>query len=220
MPREERCLRGIPIAGEGFPFIIPPIAVAGFFFLIGQRPFAIAALVIAAFLAFFFRDPKRQIPEQEEGAVLAPADGTVVDISELKSPEFPGGRAQSLSIFLSLFDIHVSRAPVSGVVKKKVYRKGKFLPAYKAKASKENEQNTLFLDSEGEKFAVKQIAGIVARRIVCWPQEGDSLERGQKIGIIKFGSRVELYFPVNYTVEVKLGQKVKGGLTMLARRRA
>lgn len=218
MAKKESCLGGIPIATEGYPFIVPALAVGGFFFWAGQWVLAIAATVVAAFFAFFFRDPKREIPEAA-GAILAPADGTVVDISEIENQEFPGGRAQSLSIFLSLFDIHINRAPVSGIVKERIYRKGKFLPAYKATASKENEQNMLFIDSGGERFTVRQIAGIFARRIVCWAEEGDRLEKGEKIGLIKFGSRVELNFPFDYDVEVELGQKVKGGLTMLAKRR-
>lgn len=173
------------------------------------------------FFLWFFRNPRR-CPPEEPGVFVAPADGRVQDITEVDDPEFVGGKAWRVGIFLSPFDVHVNRAPCAGVVRGSVHRKGEFLPAYNPHAATRNESWTLCLEMDnGCKTAVKQISGVLARRIVCEPHSGDRLARGQCYGMIKFGSRTELYVPLSAECEitVKVGDKVRGGETLLARGR-
>lgn len=188
------------------------------------HPAAVTApAVLFLFCAWFFRDPERKSPSGD-GLVLAPADGRVADITELDEPEFIRGRAVRVGIFLSIFDVHVNRSPVAGKVGLLKYKKGRFLAAFNPKASSENESNFLGLEAEDGtgrpfKVAVKQIAGIIARRIVCACRESQMLARGERFGMIKFGSRTELYIPKDMPFEltVKVGDKVRAGLTVVAR---
>ena len=201
------------IAKEGYPFILATaglalLAFAGGWVWMGWG-FALFAL---AFLGFF-RDPERNVP-QGEGLVVSPADGRVAAIRDLRGE----GLRTRVSIFLSPLDVHIDRAPVEGKVEEVRYEPGKFFAAYKEEASESNEHNVVTLvDKQGRRFGVVQIAGVVARRIVCKTKEGDRLERGQRFGLIRFGSRVDLYLPDGSRVEVTEGQRVTGGETIVAR---
>ena len=168
-------------------------------------------------VAGFFRDPERNVPSDEE-VVVSPADGKVVSIADVRhGSRFPN-TATRVSIFLSPLDVHINRLPVGGQVDEVRYRPGRFLAAYKEIASERNEQNALkIVDGRGRSFGVVQIAGAVARRIVCWVRPGDRLERGERFGLIMFGSRTDLYLPDGCRVEVEEGQRVRGGETILGR---
>ena len=169
------------------------------------------------FVISFFRDPERKILEGE-GIVVSPADGKVVKIQDVKGDAIYGGDAVCISIFLSIFNVHVNRSPYEGVVKKVVYNHGKFLAAFDDKASLLNEQNSVLIESKnGKKILVKQIAGLIARRIVCWVKEGDSVERGLRYGLIRFGSRVDIFLPPDTELKVKVGDKIKGGIDIIGR---
>ncbi len=172
---------------------------------------------LACFTLYFFRDPEREIPEGE-GVIVSPADGTVLSIEQVDHAPFLDGPAQKVSIFLSILNVHINRAPIEGQVTYRHYHPGKFFPANMDKASADNEQNSIGIDDNGYKVLVKQIAGIVARRIVCWVDNGSRLSRGERFGLIRFGSRTELYLPPGARIEVTPGQKVEGGATIIGRR--
>ena len=198
------------IAKEGYPLIFTGAtltigATAAGWKLIG----GVLGLTTAA-MAAFFRDPERRIPDGE-GLVVSPADGKVVSIADING-------AKRVSIFLSPLDVHINRVPVAGKVEEIRYQPGQFLAAYKEEASEQNEQNALkIVDSQGRVFGVIQIAGVLARRIVCWAKRGDTLKRGERFGLIMFGSRTDLYLPAGCSVEISEGQRVKGGETILGR---
>jgi phosphatidylserine decarboxylase len=198
----------LPLASEGLPFIVPlAVATAGGL-LLGWELLAGIAAVLTAAVSSFFRDPERAIP-QTPGAVVSPADGRVHEI------EMEEGRRR-ISIFLSVTDVHVNRAPYAGKVTEVTYKPGRFIPAYRAEASRENESNRMTIDSSHVVIDVKQIAGILARRIVCRARPGDVLERGQRYGLIRFGSRTDLFLPADADVVAQVGDKVRGGNTTLA----
>ncbi len=179
--------------------------------------YGILAAVFGAlgiFLLSFFRDPERSFSGDEE-AILSPADGTVLSVSS--APESPPGAARRVSIFMSVFNCHVNRAPVSGVLSDYVYSPGRKLAAFDEKSSTENEQNRITLETRRSPVIFKQIAGVLARRIVFYPRRGDRLERGSRIGIILFGSRVDLFVPDGTEILVGRGDKVKAGKTGIAR---
>ncbi|MBI3829630.1 MAG: phosphatidylserine decarboxylase family protein [Planctomycetes bacterium] len=181
---------------------------------------ALATLPPYAIVLWFFRDPDRSVPG-EAGLLVSPADGTVTDVVELDEPSFLGGRALRVGIFLSPLNVHVNRMPCEGFVGHLQYRVGEFLPAYNPKAPERNESQEVGLVSlEAERLLVKQITGVLARRIVCEARIGDRFTRGQRYGMIKFGSRTELYVPAGsgYEAAVQVGQKVVGGETVLMRR--
>ena len=205
------------IAREGFPLILSA-AVLTIVVLAANYLFvavAIGAVTIA--LAGFFRDPERVIPVGE-GLVVAPADGRVVSIAKVAGDPFFTQAATRISIFLSPLDVHINRVPVAGRIAEIKYRAGKFLAAYKDEASRQNEQNALtIVDAQGRKLGVVQIAGVLARRIVCKVNSGDNMERGERFGLIMFGSRTDLYLPQGCRVEVTEGQRVKGGATIVGR---
>jgi len=204
-----------PIAKEGLPFVIGAVIVAVFFGVIGWMVLAFFGLVLTAFIAYFFRSPERKIPTRPN-AILAPADGKIIHIGEVDEERFLKQRVMKVSIFMSLFDVHVNRAPVSGKVIQRSYRPGKFLTANHDKASVLNEQNAIIVEMENRfQILVVQVAGLVARRIVCYPKAGDSLQKGEIFGLIRFGSRVDLYLPLAVRYYVKVGQSVKGGETIL-----
>lgn len=182
---------------------------------------ALLPFLALAFLLYFFRDPERVIPT-DPGAIVAPADGTVADIGECEEPRFLNARALRIGIFLSVFDVHVNRAPVAGRVAYLEYRRGRFVSALREACARENENNSIGLVTEevpGGRVLVRQIAGAIAQRIVCDCRVDGELARGQRIGMIKLGSRTELYVPAQVPLElrVKVGDKVRGGETVLAR---
>jgi phosphatidylserine decarboxylase len=207
--------KGIPIAKEGYPFFLPLLLLGVFFIYQGFLISGWIFLLLGGFVVFFFRDPFRKIPQGDE-LVLSPADGRIVKIGPAPAEEFPGWT--QISIFLSIFNVHINRTPIPGVVETRRYNPGKFLAAFNHKASLLNEQNLIIIDSESGKVAVKQIAGLIARRIVCWVGEQDRLEKGRRIGLIRFGSRVDVLFPEKeVAILVKEGERVKGGLSILGR---
>jgi phosphatidylserine decarboxylase len=206
---------------EGFKFIIPALAIwlISFAFWIYSSemavlPIAVIFFIISLFFLFFFRDPARRIPEGED-LILSAADGKVISIQPFENSEFVEGKGNLVSVFMSVFNVHVNRAPVSAGVKYLKYNPGKFFPAFQDKASSENEQTELGLENDRGRIIVKQIAGIIARRIVCKVKSGDTVKAGHRFGMIQFGSRVDLFLPAKVSIKVKLGQKVKAGETII-----
>lgn len=175
-------------------------------------PWALPAWLLALFFVQFFRDPERQIPDLP-GAIVSPGDGKVTDVSPV---ELAGGPRTRISVFLNVFSVHVNRSPIAGVIREVEYRKGKFGNAMGAISADENEQNIVTVEGEGKIVVFKQIAGLLARRIVFTRKVGDQVARGERIGMIKFGSRVDVVMPANAEVRVKIGDKVAGGSTVLA----
>src|SRR5215216_3162387 len=207
---------------EGYPWILVPLLAglaAGLLYLfvwpgLPLLALALVLLFLAAFMAYFFRDPQRSVPT-EAGLVVSPADGKVTRIEKLS-----GGGADSptvVSIFLSPFDVHVNRAPIAGKIVDVTYTKGRFIAATSDNASLVNEQNALTIKGERMTVVCKQIPGVLARRIVCWSRPGDSLELGERFGLIKFGSRTDLVLPKEVEVLVKVGERVSGGVTIIGR---
>jgi phosphatidylserine decarboxylase len=200
------------IIRTGFFFAAGPAALGVVLVVLGWRIAGGLLLALAAFILFFFRDPARVAPATP-GAIVSPADGRILSVE----PAELEGRAQTrVSIFLSVFDVHVNRAPIAGTIASARYRPGKFHVASFDAASRENEQNEITMDGEGTRVVFRQIAGLIARRIEFWKKPGDSLARGERIGMIRFGSRVEVFFDPGYRVEVKAGQHVRGGASILA----
>jgi phosphatidylserine decarboxylase len=177
------------------------------------RPgWALVPLLLASFFLWFFRDPERAIPKTA-GAVVSPADGKVTDVSWVTT----GGEKQArISIFLSVLDVHVNRSPIAGIVRDVRYQKGKFLNAMNRASAEENEQNVVRVEGDGQVVIFKQIAGLLARRIVFHPKVGDRLERGQRVGLIKFGSRTDILLNSTASLQVKVGDRVRGGASILA----
>lgn len=203
-------------APEGWVFIIPVVILGAIALLVQFYVAAIILFLLAAFLVNFFRDPHRQGSERHID-VLSPADGTVVQIKDVDDGKVWPGLTRQVSIFMSVFDVHVNRAPMSGRIIHYRYNPGKKLVAMAEKSSTENEQNLIVVqDARGGTLAFKQIAGLLARRIVFDKKEGDEVVRGERVGMIKFGSRVDIFFPANATIRVNLRDKVKVGLTVIA----
>ena len=186
------------------------------FLFLGLVSLAIVAGAITLFVLYFFRDPKRKTDVQEK-AVLTPADGRVLGAWTLGSVDNPlGTKAVKISVFMSLFNVHVNRIPAGGRISKISYRPGAFFAANLDKASEKNEQNAVFLETQdGRKIVCVQIAGLIARRIACWIREGDEVQAGQRFGLIRFGSRLDVYLPEGSRVVVQPGHKVKAGKTIL-----
>jgi phosphatidylserine decarboxylase len=205
-----------PIARAGYPLIFGAAFVTAILALLG---FAIPALIGLAgtlFICFFFRDPDRLIPEHSD-IVVSPADGKVIFADTADGGRFFEGSCQKISIFMSVFNVHVNRIPHEGNIRKVVYHPGKFFSAHLDKASTDNEHNALFLETSGGKeISVVQIAGLIARRIICIVQEGDVVDRGQRFGLICFGSRLDVYLPPEAKLSVKAGDKVRAGTSVLA----
>jgi phosphatidylserine decarboxylase len=205
-------VRRLPIAPEGWPFILGPAALALGLALVGQRrlalPFAGAALASLG----FFRDPEREVSPVPQ-AVLAPADGAVREVVE--DADDWVGPAVRISIFLSPLDVHINRAPVAGVVANTAYRPGRFLAAWRAEASQVNERNAVYLQGETARLTVVQIAGVVARRIVCRVAPGDKLAAGERFGMIRFGSRTDCLVPRGTEIRVRAGERVTAGVTVM-----
>jgi phosphatidylserine decarboxylase len=197
---------------DGFRFALPPLIV-GIVLMLFRWWLGAVFVILGLFVLYFFRDPERQIPS-ELGAVVSPADGRIVEVVDEPLGDRPGKR---ISIFLSVFDVHVNRAPVGGQVSKVEYHRGRFMAAWNEKASLANEQNAITLATPAGEMTFKQIAGWVARRILCWTQIGDEVRIGQRIGMIRFGSRVDVWLPSDAEILVQRGQHVAGGATQIAR---
>jgi len=205
------------IAREGYRFVLVAALLAVLAFVWGLEWVGVGLSLLALVFLGFFRDPER-VPPAGDGLIVSPADGKIVGIQKGGKEGLPGEAGTRVSIFLSPLDVHVNRAPVKGSVESVRYREGKFFAAYREKASQDNEQNALsIVDNRGRKLGVVQIAGAVARRIVCYVRKGDSLEQGQRFGMIMFGSRVDLFLPEDSHVEVAEGQHVRGGVTIIGR---
>jgi phosphatidylserine decarboxylase len=198
----------------GYPFIagaLVPAAIAA----AARRPLiATSFAALGAFLTYFFRDPDRAVP-QDPGLVVSPADGRVMIAGPSDRRWAPPGDWNQITIFLSPMDVHMNRIPVAGRVTRIDYRPGKFLPAYN-EASNDNEMNEIWIDHDGQTIVVRQVVGILARRIVCRISEGQALERGERIGLMKFGSRMDVFLPPRADLRVSVGERVIGGVTVLA----
>jgi len=197
------------IAKEGIPFIAAPVVLAGVLFFFGFWVAGILIILLAAFMAFFFRDPQRVIPTCV-GLIVSPADGRVTRVED-------DGTTKLISVFLSPLDVHINRSPIAGMVTQIEYTSGKKSPATSDAASLSNERNSLNIEGEELTVTCTQIAGIVARRIVCWAKAGDNLKRGEKFGLIIFSSRTDLRMPAAVELMVKAGDRVKGGETVVAK---
>jgi len=197
---------------DAYRFAIPPIAVGAVCLAVGWKWPGGILIFLGLFVFYFFRDPERVIPSAP-GAVVSPADGHVVEIVDEPLDSKPGRR---ISIFLSIWDVHVQRVPVAGRIAEVVYRPGKFYAALRKAASRDNEQNVIYIDTPQGRLVCKQIAGVIARRVLCWKRPGDVVARGERLGLIRFGSRVDLWLPQEAAVTVRRGQKVKGGESILA----
>ena len=200
------------IVKESIPYIVVPVLLATAAAVLGFWWVAAILLLVALFMAFFFRDPKR-VPPIDPDVVVSPADGKVTRIG----PITPGADSTVISIFLSPFDVHINRSPIRGKIVDVLYSPGKFLMATNEKASLVNEQNALTIQGEKITVVCKQIAGILARRIVCWKAAGDNLSLGERFGMIKFSSRTDVLLPANVKVMVKEGDRVRGGTTVIGR---
>lgn len=206
---------GIPIVKEGFPFVAGGAGLTLLMGLLGWPVAVVLAGGATVFTAWFFRNPKRT-PPQAPGAVVAPGDGKVIAVEEEFEPRYLKDRSIRLSIFLNVFDVHVNRIPCEGVVENVQYQPGRFLVASKPEATLQNEQNAIMLRSaRGAKVLCVQVAGLIARRIVCWVSPGDRVERGERYGLIRFGSRMDTFLPLGSAVNVAVGDRVKGGETIL-----
>lgn len=201
----------------GIPFIVGALV---FGLLAGAAfawPLAVPFAVLAAFFAFFFRDPDRHtIDPIEENAVLAPADGRVLVAGPASAGQAPPGNWQQISIFLSPLDVHVNRVPVSGRVTRVSFTRGRFLPAYRPDAARHNERSEIWLDHHGQVVVARQVVGILARRVVCRLESGAEVRAGDRMGIMKFGSRMDVFLPPTATISVRVGQSVRGGETIIA----
>lgn len=195
---------------DAIPYLIPLLILTALAWTYGSKAPAISFLILSSFIAFFFRDPERKIPA-DPSVVVSPADGKVVEILQQSDG------TTRISIFLSIFNVHINRAPIDGIIESTQYTPGKFKPAFDPNASAENEQNVLVIDHGSYKIKVSQIAGILARRIVCWKKTGEAVQKGERFGLIKFGSRVDLTLPRNVIPSVKKGDRVKGGSTVVGR---
>jgi phosphatidylserine decarboxylase len=206
-----------PIAREGFVFIIPGIFISFLLWWTGYSYGSFAFLLLSIAVALFFRNPER-VPPRQDGIVLSPADGRVVEILEnVRSEDLPGSPLKRVSIFMSLFDVHVNRWPISGTIVKIKHVPGRFLDARESAASEVNEHNSIVLSGEEATIQVVQVAGKVARRIACWVNEGDQVNQGDRFGLIRFGSRLDVYLPDNFSVVVGPNDIVKAGLSIIAR---
>ena len=212
---------------DGYFYGVGCVLAAGVIAWLAAWPYAVPVLLLGAFFLWFFRDPERQIPEASGTVVplVSPGDGKVTEVSVVASDAASGGTSggtsagtlrNRISIFLSVFDVHVNRSPIAGVIRDVRYQRGKFLNAMGAHSAEENEQNIITVEGEGRTVIFKQIAGLIARRIVFNLNVGDQVACGERVGLIKFGSRVDVLFDCDAAIQVKRGDRVKGGATVLA----
>jgi phosphatidylserine decarboxylase len=200
----------------GLPFIIGAFVLAAIAGLVVGWPLAFVFVALGAFCLFFFRDPSRVPPAAGADAILSPADGRVLVAGPAAADAAPDGQWQQISIFLSLMDVHVNRMPVSGRVTRVSYKPGKFLPAFKHDAATANERSEIWVEHRGQSVVVRQIVGFLARRVVCRVESGSNVLAGDRIGVMKFGSRMDVFLPPSATLSVSVGQKVRGGETVIA----
>lgn len=205
----------IPVAREGYPFIAFVAFVTLIVALLGYDLMALVALFLTGFVAYFFRDPERVTPDDED-VLVSPADGKVILVEKIFDDRFVNEHAYKISIFMSIFDVHVNRLPFAGEVEKIQYTPGNFYAANTDQGGLANEHCAVILNtSKGFRYAVVQVAGLIARRIVCWVEKGDRVNRGSRFGLIRFGSRVDIYLPQQMQVEIRSGQRVKAGETVI-----
>jgi phosphatidylserine decarboxylase len=199
----------------GWPFILGGLVVAAIAGVLGGGPYALVFGVVTAFFVFFFRDPDR-VHNATDSEVISPADGRVMVAGEPTGEQTPPGSWRQITIFLSPMDVHVNRMPVSGRVTKVKYHPGQFLPAYRPEAGDLNEYTEVTIDHHGQCVVVRQIVGVLARRIVCRAKEGDEVKAGGRFGVMKFGSRMDIFLPIESTIHTQVGAKVIGGVTVIA----
>jgi len=203
-----------PIAVEGYPFIVLAGFVTMVFALLSWKILAVIAFFLTLFITYFFRNPERNVPE-DENAVVAPADGVIIYLGP-SSEEHVMAEMTKISIFMSVFNVHVNRAPITGRIVETFYNRGKFLDVRDERATFENERSGLVMeDARGTRIVVVQVAGLIARRIICYLQKGDQAIRGKRYGLIRFGSRLDVYLPGQVDLKVKLGEKTVAGETIL-----
>ncbi|MGH9714195.1 MAG: phosphatidylserine decarboxylase [Candidatus Acidiferrales bacterium] len=198
---------------EGYKFGLPPVVLGALCVLFGWHWAGAILIFLGLFVFYFFRDPERTIPADANN-ILSPADGRVVEIVDEMLDSVTGHR---ISIFLAVWNVHIQRAPAAGRVADVVYRRGKFYAAFRSDASRENEQNIIYIDSPQGRVVFKQIAGAIARRVLCWKSEGEMVALGDRVGMIRFGSRVDVWLPAETRVVVRRGQNVRGGESILAK---
>ncbi len=210
-------MKGIPLAKEGLVFVLPALALSLLLLALHLNLLSLVCFCLFLFFAYFFRNPRR-LGQSSASELLAAADGRIMGIDDLAEDDFLKGPAVRVSTFMGPADVHVNRAPCDAVVSRISHRSGRYRLAFKKDADKENEKNYILLENGTERFLVVQIAGFMARRIHCWVRENDAVKKGDPLGIIAFGSRVDVYTPPGYEIMVHLGQKVKSGLTPIARK--
>jgi len=201
------------IRKEVIPYIAGGLFLSSFFYLLWLEPLAIACLVLCLFFLYFFRDPER-VPPPDPDAVVSPADGKVISIKQ--NSDICGQSYTELSIFMSPLDVHVNRVPFDGVVKEIIYTPGKFFSAFKERAYRENENIKITFETPYGNIIVRQVAGFIARRAVCWLKEGEAFRKGERLGMIKFSSRVDVCLPSSFKIRINVGDKVKAGRTIIA----
>lgn len=203
------------IAQEGYPFVIFSLAVTVFIAFLGICWLLVLSALISFFIIWFFRNPERCFSEEEK-VVISPADGKVIKVEDIKMTGEMSGKFKKISIFMNIFNVHVNRMPYDGKIETINYHEGKFVSANLDKASSDNERNAIQIRTDdGLVIWTVQIAGLIARRIVCWVKPGDTLKKGERFGLIRFGSRVDVYLPEDSRITVKIGKKVKAGETVL-----
>lgn len=203
------------IDSAGYPFIVGAVAAAALAGVALGWPFAVPLVVLAGFFLFFFRDPERQVAAADD-AVVSPADGRVLVAGLAEAAATPPGEWLQISIFLSPMNVHVNRMPVTGRVTRVSFQRGRFLPAYHRDAAATNERSEVWIDHRGRSIVVRQIVGVLARRVVCRVQSGAEVRAGDRYGVMKFGSRMDVFLPVGSELRVKVGEAVRGGETIIA----
>lgn len=203
------------IDSAGYPFIVGAFAAAALAGVALGWPFAVPLVVLAGFFLFFFRDPERQVAAADD-AVVSPADGRVLVAGLAEAAATPPGEWLQISIFLSPMNVHVNRMPVTGRVTRVSFQRGRFLPAYHRDAAATNERSEVWIDHRGRSIVVRQIVGVLARRVVCRVQSGAEVRAGDRYGVMKFGSRMDVFLPVGSELRVKVGEAVRGGETIIA----
>ena len=204
-----------PVAKPGYPFIFAGAFTTAVLALLGLTLLALLGLALTFFIVYFFRDPDRIVPNAQ-GTVVSPADGKVIAIESPEATPYYEGDCTKISVFMSVFNVHVNRIPYEGTIRSVSYYPGKFIAASRDKASSDNERNAVCVETApGQIITAVQIAGLIARRIICGAQGGDKVRRGQRFGMICFGSRVDVYLPAETTIEVKVGDHIKAGSSVI-----